>query len=301
MNVLVKNQHYVWRTYLRPWSIREDGKQINTYFIDKKEMGVTSLMNVAQERFFYEIHPLSDIEIVAAKRFAKQFPEFVQPYADVLLSAYVAVSKNMIPDQEKNIYAKNCFEKIYTQIEEYGYKLLECKSREDLMKIANDDQCMLYLCVQYGRTKKMRMNGVNGLRERPLAGQLYDKLFPMTTILYAVTLAHNLSINPTTKYIFVKNETKIPFITSDQPAINLFNDDVDEEGNVLSFELYYPTSPSTAIMVSFAPRIEKYSEIFADEGLVETLNRKICVNARSYIFSNGTGSAYLQGLVADDK
>lgn len=285
MSTLVKNQHYVWRSYLKPWSVGEKGEQICTYFINQNKIGVTSLMNIAQERFFYEIHPLSDIELLAAKKFTSQFPAFVQPCADVLLSTYAVVSKGILPDSEQYVFAKNSYERVFTYIEQHGIPLLQCRSIADIVKLQDLEKILWYICTQYGRTKKMRMNVVIGSQAKPLVSQLYDKLFPLITILYATTLAHNLFYHPNTKYIFVKNTTNIPFLTSDQPVINLLNDDIDEHGNVLSFELYYPTTPSTALIISLDSKMEKYSEKIADEEFVKQLNSKICENAFSFIFA----------------
>lgn len=285
MSTFVKNQHYVWRRYLKPWSVEEKGEQICTYFICQNKIGITSLMNVAQERFFYEIHPLSDIELLAAKNFTSQFPAFAQPCADVLLSTYAVVSKGLLPDSEQYVFAKNSYEKVFTDIEQHGLPLLQCRSITDFVKLQDLERSLWFLCTQYGRTKKMRMNGVIGYQARPLASQLYDKLFPLITILTATILAHNLFYHPNTKYIFVRNDTNIPFLMSDQPAINLLSGNIDEHGNVLSFELYYPTTPSTAIIISFDPEIEKYTERIVDEKVVKYLNNKMCENAYSFIFA----------------
>jgi hypothetical protein len=287
MSEIIKNQHYVWRRYLKPWSIEGKGKQIYTYFMDNDEIGKTSLMNVAQERFFYEIQDLSDIELIAARNYVNTFPSFTRPYANTFLLSYEVVSKGMMSDSDRLEFAKNSFEKTLSSIERDGTNLLNCKSLKELKDIPNLDQCVFYLCIQYCRTKKMRMNGINGFHDRPLASQLFDKLFPLTTILFGTTLAHNIFVgNLNTKYVFIKNETDSPFLTSDQPAINLLSDDLDENGYAKSFELYYPTSPSTAIMITFRPEIEKFSEIIADEAFVEYVNKKICENALSFIFAD---------------
>ena len=286
MSILVEKQHYVWRRYLKPWSVGGEGKQICTYFTNKDEMFITSLMNVAQERFFYEICPLSNIELIAARGLINKFPAFLKSYAEDLLLAYEVVSKERLSDADRLEFSKNFFEKRFSKIELYGTNLLNCESLNDFISIPNLDQTVYYLCAQYGRTKKIRQSGVQKFLERPFAGQLLDKLFPMIAILHAATLAHNLVVIFPTKYIFVKNISSIPFLTSDQPAINLFGDDLDENGDVKSFELYYPTSPSTAIIISLRPELEKYSEIQANEHMVQELNSKICQNALLYIFSN---------------
>ena len=278
---------------MKPWSIEGKGKQIYTYFMDNDEIGKTSLKNVAQERFFYEIQGLSDIELIAARKYVNTFPSFTRLYADAFLLSYEVVSKGMMSDSDKIEFAKNSFEKTLSNIERQGTNLLNCKSLKELKDIPNLDQCVFYLCIQYCRTKKMRMNGIKGFHNRPLASQLFDKLFPLTSILFGTTLAHNIYVgNYNTKYVFIKNETCSPFLTSDQPAINLLSDDLDEDGYVKSFELYYPTSPSTAVMITFRQEIEKFSEINADEAYVKYLNTKICENALSFIFADNIDYFY---------
>ena len=111
-------------------------------------------MNVAQERFFYEIHDLSDIELIAARNYVNTFPSFTKTYSDVFLLSYEVVSKGMMSDYDRLEFAKNSFEKTLSSIERYGTNLLNCKSLKDLKDIPNLDQCVFYLCIQYCRTKK---------------------------------------------------------------------------------------------------------------------------------------------------
>ena len=65
---------------------------------------------------------------------------------------------------------------------------------------------------------------------------------------------------------------------------NLKIDELDDNGDVQDFELFYPTSPSTAIMIVFDPQLEEYSEIIADDNFVDDKNKKMCKNALSFIF-----------------
>ena len=135
----------------------------------------------------------------------------------------------------------------------------------------------------------MRENGINGYLQlnKPLLSELYRKAFPYISIIMATKLGHSIAVaNPNTRYIFVKNESSIPFITCDQPAINLRIDELDDNGDIKDFELFYPTSPTTAIMIVFNPQLEEYSEIIADDNFVDDKNKKMCKNALSFVFAN---------------
>ena len=52
-----KKQHYVWKFYLKPWTV--DGK---IWCKRKTSIFNPSLENIGQEKFFYESHKLNDVE-----------------------------------------------------------------------------------------------------------------------------------------------------------------------------------------------------------------------------------------------
>ena len=290
MNTEVKKQHYVWRYYLNPWKKNPKEKKIWTYIFEANKVDYVSLMDVAQESYFYKMYELASVEILACWNFAKQFPPFIWSIAESLLKGYEAISNNMMSESDKRDFSLHVIDNMQTNIEKMGRPLLSCHSLEDLRNLPDIYQAVYYLCTQYCRTKKMRENGINGYLQlnKPLLSELYRKAFPYISILMATKLGHSIAVaNPNTRYIFVKNESSIPFITCDQPAINLRIDELDDNGDIKDFELFYPTSPTTAIMIVFNPQLEEYSEIIADDNFVDDKNKKMCKNALSFIFANG--------------
>lgn len=289
MNTETKKQHYVWRHYLSPWKLNSKEKKIWTYIIEATKLDYISLMGVAQESYFYKMYELTPIEIYACRNFAKQFPPFIWPIAEGLLKGYNAISINMMSEAEKKDLSHHIIDNMHTSIEKLGKPLLNCRTFADLKSIPDIYQAVYYLCVQYCRTKKMRENGIQGYKKqnKPLLSELYRKAFPYISIIIATKLGHSIAVaNSDTRYIFVKNESSIPFITCDQPVINVRKDELDDNGEVKTFEMFYPTSPTTAIMIVFNPELEEYSEIVADEYFVDNMNKKMCENALSYIFAN---------------
>ena len=58
MNTETKKQHYVWRKYLNPLKQRKEDKKVWTYIIKTNKVEYISLMDVAQESYFYKMYEL---------------------------------------------------------------------------------------------------------------------------------------------------------------------------------------------------------------------------------------------------
>jgi hypothetical protein len=260
MNTDTKKQHYVWRKYLNPWKLSPEERKVWTYIIKANKVEYISLMDVAQESYFYKMYELSPVEIQVCWNFARQMPSFVWSFADSLLKGYEAISYDMMSETDKRDFALHSIDHMQTNFERMGTPLLNCQSLDNLKNIKDNYQAVFFLCVQYCRTNKMREVGIEGYKDYPMKSELYKKVFPYISLLVATTLGHNLVVgNPNTRYIFVRNETSIPFVTCDQPVINLKKDDVDENGFVKDLEFYYPISPSAAIMISQNAQLEEFS------------------------------------------
>ena len=63
MNTDTKKQHYVWRKYLNPWKQSPEERKVWTYIIKANKVEYISLMDVAQESYFYKMYELSPVEI----------------------------------------------------------------------------------------------------------------------------------------------------------------------------------------------------------------------------------------------
>lgn len=89
--------------------------------------------------------------------------------------------------------------------------------------------------------------------------------------------------------ILVENTTSIPFVTADQPVINMAagpRDLVTPE----KFELYYPLSPTKAMLLlepasDFTPLDSSVSE-----SLAEVYNLRIAAHSYRQVFSNSTSA-----------
>ncbi len=273
-------QHHVWKRYLYPWTCDESHKMIRCLFLKQKETKVVGLTSVAQKSLFNSIRKLSFGEIIFCQRFINSLPEGIRHFSDVLISIYKLVSLGRI--KENDIYATQRLEKLHSDFELYGMNLINCTSVSDLEKL-NMNQTLQFLFVQYCRTERMKKNMVEGSKSFPEKMNLYDKAFPFFSLSVATMLAFYCAVNHNYQMIYINNLTDIGFITSDQPAINI-KDDVTEDGIPLDFELYYPISPYSAILMRIDSEGDKFLEMNADFTMVQMLNEKMAAHADNFIF-----------------
>lgn len=300
MGNIKKRQHYVWRNYLRNWANVKD--HIWALKKDENKILHAGLMAVAQERYFYQIHELTEQEVNFMYRFINEkTPVVIRDFCFDLLKLYSALTtlKSIVTD--KGIAGKdidkivrsieiNTFEDIHCIFEGFGEKILQCKSIKDLQSMEDEDwdETLTFMMFQYMRTKNMRTSIVSGFNEDSVKwGTFADKVWPLMSAIQAITMGRNLSINTTIKFKLLDNKMIHHFLTADQPIINYVGEISDEEGYAKALELYYPLNPQIALYVHFN---EEQSEKFVVESIseeqVEQYNRKMIDNSHVWIFSD---------------
>ena len=301
MSDLKKRQHYVWRHYLRPWA---DNESIWTYFKELDKIVKPGLMGVAQEKYFYGLEDFTHEEISFLKNFVdKTSPPALKPLNSDFLTLFTStsllkkqlatntnpkVNREFIASEIKKIEA-NSMEDAHCIMENLGSKIIQCRSLEELKELSLDDnlyEAIMFLCVQYFRTKSMRKSALKSFNGDKFEG-LADKSWNIISSIMATTLARSISLNNKLRFTFIENSTTIPFITGDQPVFNILNDKLNDEGEVVELELYYPLTPKYAICLHFRPeQIDIFEGKTADENYVNYLNKKVFQNADYYVFAD---------------
>jgi len=288
MNTVKKSQHYVWRNYLRAWANNE---QIWSFLRKQNKVISTNLQNVAQSNYYYKLNDINDFEEKILKDFIRKSPESVQAWQHDFLSMFTIHTKlkkafNKSKSQEileeiKKIEI-NSMENAHTRIEYSGEKLIACRTFEDLKFIEQPNSrfdAIMFLCFQYFRTKNLK----NRINSSFPAFNIWNIL----SFFMALNTAEYISLNPKTRFLFIKNTASKALICSDQPVINLQSDKVDENGEVLDLEFYYPLSPNSAVVIDFNNNGKERSQnIEIKEDLVNWYNGKIIADFDNFIFSN---------------
>ncbi len=304
---ITKKQHYIWRRYLNPWKNNPDDKQIWTGFIQTREVKKVTLMGVGQSSFFYKFEVLTNEELDFLKSLTGTLSEATREIAYTILAAYVihaltndAINSGKIemnPNLEhelKKIEAGS-FENIQSQIELMGDKLLDCSSIKDVEELAEEDEYefLLFMMVQYTRTKAMKDRFVASLSERKHLQSLAEKSWPFYNIVLALQIVESMVMKKDYRFVFINNKGSIPFITGDQPIINARGNIKDEQGFAKELEFYYPLSPLSALVIDFTPG-DKFSEIDVSDDYVKDKNELIKNEAELHLFAND--EAVLKGL-----
>jgi hypothetical protein len=291
MNQVTKRQHYVWQKYLSKWT---QSNQIWTYFIGENKIIETSLGNVAQKRYFYELRKFTKCDIKSIMDLINGFasPEIITISRKILeicssIKKGKLVDKSMNNDDKDKTVKKTrrqIIENYHGDIENKGVPILEIKTVgkfKEYIEVNNVNDMLLYVYTQYWRTEKTRKSFV----DRQNAPSVLKKHWSIICIFLAQSCTWNTHIDTNTRYKFIYNDTKVEFLTSDQPAINLVSNIINEE-DVKDLELYYPLSPETALIIHFDPsQQDRIKGVDADEDYVKYLNHKMIEDADFFIFS----------------
>ena len=301
MSNIKKRQHYVWRHYLRNWS---DKEKIWTYFKELNKIEKPGLMGVAQEKYFYKLIDFTDEEESFLKNFLdKTTPEDLKGLVFDYFNVFTSVSKlkKQIEKSNRKSTTKlaeeirklefNAMEDAYGLIENTGHKIINCKSLSDLKSLDNSEfdlfGAIMFLSFQYFRTKQRKVAALSAFAGEGKFEIIAKKCWNIISYQMSTKLAKSICLDKNLRFVFIQNQTEIPFITGDQPVFNILNDELDDDGNVTKLELYYPLSPKNALSIHFREnQIEKFIEKQADKKLVDFLNKKVIENSSFYVFAD---------------
>ncbi|MBQ0769844.1 MAG: DUF4238 domain-containing protein, partial [Bizionia sp.] len=200
---IVKRQHYVWRKYLREWSVKEI---INSLIISTDKLVVTNLMNVAQKRYFYKFNSLSDGDFKFLESMCDSSAEPVKSLQNDLLVALKMFSALKELQSEAKLdtpitlddLEKNGFEILHTHIENEGTKLLNCRTLNDIELLFEDleskYQALMFISFQYFRTKNMRDEILSQFKDEETELNFED-MFSFISIIMATKIAQNISFD----------------------------------------------------------------------------------------------------------
>jgi hypothetical protein len=282
-------QHYVSQEYLKAWTV--DGliaccRNGNIYRANTSK--------VASERLFYELQELDKVDRDFIEAFAiEPSPPVLKSIHRTFLRYYRApwiMKRHLQHSPNPAALAKideaiaNFEEDYQAAIERDFAPILRAMRDRDLSFYADPDQTATFffsLNVQFLRTKRARE-----ALAKTVSATRYDISRSWNV------LSHIFAKNAALSYfrgkenhrlVLVENRTDMPFITGDQPVINLRSDPFTQAPPD-RMDLYYPLSPTVAMFL-FERQSGQGVETFSDQREVHAYNLLIAQHAHEQIFS----------------
>lgn len=303
-----RNHHHVWANYMKRWS--PNNRDIY-YTTKNKKIAFDSVRNIAVERDFYRVQYLTNEHAQVIRGFSKLSDEELQKHHMSYLNDYllmqqlsVLYKKSSIKDEtaDKMIEAWFCngIENYHTAHENEAQSILESLADRDLSVLDVSDNMIYFMqfyAQQITRTKTFRDTIIAGCTK---SSSLADKNLAKTVrecwwfigYMFGMNMGRALFFDrKNDTHCLLLNDTDTPFITSDQPIVNVHQALTDEVKPPEEHEcdFYYPISPNVAYMVSKSNRFPR-GKLQVSVDLVDEMNIKIAKRANVHIISNSEES-----------
>ena len=247
--------HHTPRQYLLPWADADE--RIAWYGYGKVDR--SGLTVVGGENDFHKLKELTVPDIDCMKVYIDGLPELGRANHKDFLKMYTLptqlkrhLDEHGInnPESRKivDVAISNLQENYYAAIENRFWPYLDLIKARGFSFLKDVDRAIdffLGLAVQYMRTKAVKERAIK--KQNVLFDDI-ERVWDVLSYITAVEIGRSFFADRSNFQIVVlDNDTQVPFITSDQPIINVCSD-------AKSFtppdkvELYYPLSPTQAML-----------------------------------------------------
>lgn len=232
-----RRHHYVWRQYLNQWSL---GKSRIYFTTSRRNITHDSAKGVAVADYFYQIKPLDDLQLEMVLKMSQSCSkenhelhmEFLEPILmlqkakHLYLSTGISVKK--IDDRLQALMC-NHIEDFHGDVERAMSPILNRLLAEDL-DVLNETRERVkffeYFGHQFARTQNFRnkLTGLVNVKDptHKMYMQVMDETSWLVTLFYGMNIGMNLFIASSQfHFAMLINDTHTPFITSDQPVVNV--------------------------------------------------------------------------------
>lgn len=249
-----RRHHHVWQHYLKPWT-----SKVNTIWcLQNGQIFSTGTSEIAVEKDFYRLHNFSHEDIVLMEMiFASGHPLFkknLEHLLSMLLAPFLLVEQMKITQNREKLdtlldcYASNVLEDYHASIEASFIPSLELALNEDI-SFYKDERCipfLNYLSTQYMRTKGIKQRSIELCNADGSAD--LSRVWNVMIHMFATNIGASLFLErKQRRLILIHNRTSVPFITGDQPAVNLKGRRPHPPERL---SIYYPISPQLALLLS---------------------------------------------------
>jgi len=328
-----RRQHFVFQAYLRAWtgnnklwcvrngdepfntrtenvanerdfyrikSLNDDERKLYDFILSKTNPDVKKALIEHSEHYLAPIGIQQDIQMIS--EFFKGIENIPEEIKDEILKL----------EKLADIAINNTEEDYHCGIEGESIKWIDALKNRDLSfyyepeKTADSNErydFLFFVCTQYFRTKAVKERWILTMKPT-LNNNSWKVLNVESENISLENLSHHVLwfVKSLCFYEFIKknshltllvNDTDTPFVTSDQPIINLKADyqNLSNEASELIF--YYPISPTVAITVNDENRD---NEIKLTKQQVDEYNWKMITSSHENIFANNIATLNRYGL-----
>jgi len=244
--------------------------------------------NVAVERYFYALEKLNPTDIFLVKKLIADTPHPAAKRTHERFLKQLTVpswleGRSTKIDEIIEIFRTNVLEDHHTAIENSFLPLLDRALTGDISFYFDNKDCVIflnYLCAQYMRTKGLRDKIVSLSFQR--TGLDLSRIWPIWSQMFAVNIGGSVYVERSKrKLVLLHNNTGTPFITGDQPVVNLLATS-PEAPTELAF--YYPLAPQLALVLNEVDgELPLSSETLSSEQ-VHSLNARLFAASHAQIF-----------------
>lgn len=261
-------QHFVWQKYLRSWGTNgavwclQDGRLFNT---GTRSLGV--------KKNFYKLRELTDFDLQLipfllasdkAHPIAQSYHELV--LTNVLTPLLLAKQHSQMLQSPQSVelldaYNTNAIDNFHTNTEAQFDPLLDRLLVEDMEWHADAQHAISFynfIAMQHMRTRNVKEKTMQRLQTR--MGLDISRIWDILALIFAFNVGASLFRDRKRRtLVLVRNDTDIPFITGDQPVVNI---DGNGEDPPEALSMHYPVSPRLALYLG-----EPGLKTFPDRGL----------------------------------
>lgn len=300
-----RNHHYIWSHYLKSWATGND-----VFYISKKgNISCDSVRGLAKETDFYKISLFNSDDIEYIKRFSAMSPDFLQKIHMSHLQYFIKLSnvsnaisesKTYSEDLESldNVIRHNSLENLHSMFEDIAVEAITELSKGNKNALDSESN-MTSFCSFIGhqilRTKRMKEQSIQVTKINPLGMcdyvkdiTLFEKNWWFLSFILGLNLGWSLyESRNQDKHIYITNNTDIPFITSDNPIINVHSSlkELNEFEPPKYTDFFIPLSPRYAYMINNSSDYDHLElSISAEE--VKTFNQAIYEKSHKTVFAS---------------
>ena len=288
-----RKHHYVWKYYLNGWCNTE-GKVC--YRTKKGKVICDSATGLARENDFYKISTLNTEDIKFILKVIEDSDVSVRKLHMAFLEKMILKSKEIeLADKSNKTELSdkiklNTLENIHSNVEGDAVRIIQELRKENyfyIFEYESRSKLLSYVGHQFTRNKYSRERFIEAFGSSAEQKALSEKNWWIISIVLGVNIGYSLARSFHLKRtVMLINKTGIDFVTSDNPVINVMDNNSAVTGKPPErVDFYFPVSPNLAYMINDS---DSYGEglVDATEEMAIFLNTKMLQKSHQTIFGN---------------